>query len=64
MPLKLFHFLEQFTNGAFVMNLTQFEKTGSMSRIFISLGNPEKLVTLSKLEIDHFFRDLNTSAVQ
>ena len=39
MPLKQFEFLEQFMIGQFLIKLTQFEKTGSKNKIFISLGN-------------------------
>ena len=39
MPLKVFEFREQFMAGAFLIKLTQFEKTGSIDKIFISLGN-------------------------
>ena len=37
--LTLFEFLELFIIGFFLIKLTQFEKTGSISKIFISLGN-------------------------
>ena len=39
MPLKLVEFREQFMAGAFLIKLTEFEKTGSIDKIFISLGN-------------------------
>ena len=39
MPLKLFEFLEQFIMKSFLIKLTQFEKTGSICKILISLGN-------------------------
>ena len=38
MPFKLFEFLDRFTIGAF-LKLTKFEKTGSIRKTFISLGN-------------------------
>ena len=38
-PSKLFEFHEQLMIGAFLINLTQFEKTGSMSKTFILLRN-------------------------
>ena len=34
---KLFEFLEQFMIGAFLITLTQFEKTGSTGKVFIPL---------------------------
>ena len=39
MPLKLFEFLDQFMIGTFLIKLTQFEKTGSIGKLFISLEN-------------------------
>ena len=38
-PLKLFEFLEQFVIDTFSMKLTQFEKTETKGKIFISLEN-------------------------
>ena len=40
MPLKLFEFVEQFIMDTFFkLKLTQFDKTGSIHKTFISLGN-------------------------
>ena len=39
MALKLFEFVDQFIMDNFLLKLTQFEKTGSKGKIFISLGN-------------------------
>ena len=39
MALKLFEFVEQFLMHTFLFKLTQFGKTGSMGKTFISLGN-------------------------
>ena len=39
MALKLFEFEEQFMMDTFLLKLTQFEKTGSIGKIFISLEN-------------------------
>ena len=39
MALKLFELVEQFMMNTLLLKLTQFEKTGSVHRIFISLGN-------------------------
>ena len=40
MPLQLFEFLEQLAcDWRFLIKLTQFEKTGSIGKVFISLGN-------------------------
>ena len=39
MPFKLFEFQEQFTIDTFLIKLTQFEITGSISKFFIPLGN-------------------------
>ena len=39
MTSKLFEFQEQFMVDTFLLKLTQFEKTGSMDKTFISLGN-------------------------
>ena len=48
MPLKLFELLEQFMIDTFFdQKITQFDKTGSISKIFISLEN---------LKIKFFFR--------
>ena len=38
MALKLVEFLEQLMMDTFLLKLTQFEKTGSISKTFISLG--------------------------
>ena len=37
MPFKLFEILEQFMMGAFVITLTQLERTGSTAKVFIPL---------------------------
>ena len=37
-----FEFQEQFMLDTFLINLTQFEKTGSLGKSFISLGNLTK----------------------
>ena len=37
--LKLFKFVKQFMMDTFLLKLTQFEKTGSIRKTFISLGN-------------------------
>ena len=37
MPFKLFEFLERFMIGAFLITLTQLEKTGSIGKILIPL---------------------------
>ena len=37
MPFKLFQFLEQLMIGAFLITLTQLEKTGSIGKVFIPL---------------------------
>ena len=39
MPLKLFAFLEQFMIDLCMIKLTQLEKTGSIVKFFISVGN-------------------------
>ena len=39
MTLKLFEFVEQFMMDTFMIKITQFEKTGSIGKTFISLGN-------------------------
>ena len=39
MALKLFEFVEKFIMEIFLLKLTQFEKTGSIGKTFISLGN-------------------------
>ena len=38
MALKLFEFVEQVMTDTFLLKLTQFEKTGSRGKTFISLG--------------------------
>ena len=35
MPFQLFEFLERFMIGAFLITLTQLEKTGSTSKVYI-----------------------------
>ena len=37
--LKLFEIAEQFMADTFLLKLTQFEKTASIGKTFISLGN-------------------------
>ena len=59
MALKLFEFVEQFMMNIFLLKLTQFEKTGSIGKPFISLGNLI-INPFSKSEVDHIFRDLYT----
>ena len=54
MPFKLLEFLERFMNGAFLITLTQLEKSGSTAKVFIPL-EILKLIPLSKLEIVHVF---------
>ena len=39
MALKLFEFVKKFMMDTFLLKLTQIEKTGSVGKIFISLGN-------------------------
>ena len=39
MPLKLFKVLKQFVIATLMIKLTQFEKTGSLGKFIISLGN-------------------------
>ena len=51
MALKLFEFVEQFISDNFLLRLTGFEKTGSIGKTFISLGN---------LIINFHFRNLKT----
>ena len=50
----------------FLIRLTQFEKTGSKGKFLIPLetGKSESQIPLSKLEVDHVFRDLDTFAVR
>ena len=38
MALKLFEVVEQFMMDVFLLKLTQYEKTGSIGRTYISLG--------------------------
>ena len=42
MAFKLFEFLEQFMTGAFLITLTQFEKTGSTGKVLFR-WKPKKL---------------------
>ena len=44
MALKLFEFVEKFMMGTLLLKSTQFEKTGSIGKTFISLG---KLILIS-----------------
>ena len=37
--LKFFEFVKPFVMNTFMLKLTQFEKTGSIGKTFISLGN-------------------------
>ena len=39
MTLELFQFVEQFKMDTFLLKLTQFEKSGSIGKTFISLRN-------------------------
>ena len=39
MPFKLFEFLEQLMIVTFLITQAQLEKTGSIGRVFIPLGN-------------------------
>ena len=48
MALKLFKFVEKFMMGTLLLKSTQFEKTGSIGKTFISLG---KLILISIFEI-------------
>ena len=52
MPFKLSEFLERFMTDAFVVTLTQLEKTGSTGKVL----NPMEILTLNcalKLEVVH-----------
>ena len=49
---------ERFMTGAFLIKLTQLEKTGSIGKIFIPLGNLK--IPFSKLEIVHVFCTIYT----
>ena len=42
MALKLFEFQEQFITSTFLIKLTQIEKTGSLSKVFILNSTFEK----------------------
>ena len=64
MVLKLFKFLEPFLIDTFLLKVTQFEKTGSISKLFISLGDLIIKFHFSNLEVDHVFCDLYTFAVR
>ena len=39
MPIKLVEIVETIYHGLFLLKLTKFEKTGSIGKTFISLGN-------------------------
>ena len=54
MAVELF-LVEIFNMDTFLLKLTHFEKTGSIRKTFISLGN---------LVINFHFRDLYTFAIQ
>ena len=58
MPLNIFEFQKQFMTGAFLIKLTQFEKTGSINELLIPVVSL-KIHSLSKLEVDHVFHDFN-----
>ena len=58
MAFKLFEFSEKFLIGAFLIKLTQLEKTIN-NKLLICWEIP-----LSKLEVDHVFCDLYTSSVR
>ena len=45
-----------------MLKLTQFEKTESTGKTFISLGN--LIIPFSKLEVDHVFRYFYNFAVR
>ena len=47
---------------SFLFKLTQCEKTGSLSKIFISLGN--LIISFLKLEVDPIFREFYTFTVR
>ena len=64
MALKLFEIVEQFMMGTFLLKLTQFEKTRSIRKTFISLGNLIINFHFQNLEVDHVFHDLYTFAVR
>ena len=58
MPFKLFEFLEQLKIGAFLITLTQIEKTGSTGKVFCAIskyecGNGARLL-LRALSEDEF----------
>ena len=63
MVLKLFKFLEQFLIDTFLLKVTQYEKTGSISKLFISLGDLIIKFHL-RTSVDHVFRDFYTFAVR
>ena len=58
MPLNIFEFQKQFMTGAFLIKLTQFEKTGSINELLIPVVSL-KIHSLSKLEVEHVFHDFN-----
>ena len=60
MALKLLEILEQFMNDSFLIKLTQFEKTGSIVKNLIPLGN---LKIKIQLKFDNVFHGLNFLAV-
>ena len=58
MPFKLVEFLERFMNGAFLITLTQYEKTG-ISGKYLFRWKPKIQIPLSKLEIVHIFHAIS-----
>ena len=56
MALKLFEFVEKFMMDTSLLKLTQFEKTGSIAKSYISLGN--LMINFHfQNKVDHIFRD-------
>ena len=43
MPFQLFELLERFMIGAFLIRLTQLQKTGSIGKLFIQLEIIKKI---------------------
>ena len=46
MPFKLFDFLERFMIGAFLITLTQIDKTGSTIKVIVLLENKKVVFTI------------------
>ena len=55
MALNLFEFLEQFMIDTFLITLTRFEETGSIGKIFISVGNKKTNFHFQKQKSIMFF---------